>query len=83
MHASLPPELTETSGVIIGAAIEGQRLDMLVPPGVIVELKAVDRLAPIHEAQVISYLRATGCRLGLLINFNMVSLHKGVKRIAN
>ena len=61
--------------------IEGQRLDLLVDPGVIVEIKTVDRLLPIHQAQVISYLRTTGHRLGLLINFNCGILKRGIKRI--
>jgi len=63
--------------------IEGQRLDLVVEPGVIVEIKAVERLAPIHEAQLISYLKATGLRLGLLINFNRELLKDGVKRMVN
>ena len=61
--------------------IEGQRLDLMVEPGIIVELKTVDYLLPIHEAQLISYLRTTGCRLGLLINFRCNLLKKGIKRI--
>jgi len=48
---------------------------------VVVELKAVDALAPIHWVQVRSYLKATGCRLGLLINFNVAVLLRGVRRI--
>lgn len=63
--------------------IEGQRLDLVVEPGVIVEIKAAERLAPIHEAQLISYLKATGLRLGLLINFNRELLKDGVKRMVN
>jgi GxxExxY protein len=61
--------------------IEGQRLDLRVGQRVIVELKAVDRLAPIHEAQLLSYLKATGLRLGLLINFNVTLLKEGLKRL--
>jgi GxxExxY protein len=64
-----------------GLAIEGQRLDMVVAPGVVLELKAVERLAPIHEAKLISYLLAGGFRLGLLINFNNILLRDGIKRI--
>ena len=63
--------------------MEGQRLDLLVDPGVIVEVKAVERLAPIHEAQLISYLKCTGMRLGLLVNFNRHLLKQGIKRIVN
>jgi GxxExxY protein len=64
-------------------ALDGQRLDLLVDPGVIVEIKAVERLAPIHQAQLISYLKTTGMRLGLLINFNHRLLKNGIKRIVN
>ena len=63
--------------------MEGQRLDLLVDPGVVVEVKAVERLAAIHEAQLISYLRCTGMRLGLLVNFNRRLLKEGIKRIVN
>ena len=47
----------------------------------VVELKTVDALAQIHTAQVISYLKATGCRIGLIINFNVKRLTDGIKRI--
>ena len=57
------------------------KLDLLVDRRLIVELKAVDVLNHIHEAQVISYLKATGYDLGLLINFNVSTLVDGVKRI--
>ena len=56
-------------------------LDLLVADRVVVELKAVESLAPIHWVQVRSYLKATGCRLGLLINFNVPVLLRGVRRI--
>jgi GxxExxY protein len=56
-------------------------LDFLVADCLVVELKTVDRLAPIHTAQVISYLKATGLRLGLLINFNTAVLRDGIKRV--
>jgi GxxExxY protein len=56
-------------------------LDFLVEGKVIVELKAVETLAPIHTAQVISYLRATHHKLGLLINFNVAVLKDGIKRV--
>ncbi len=61
----------------IGEAI----LDLLVDRRLVVELKAVESLAPIHQAQVISYLRATGLQLGLLINFNVPMLRDGIKRV--
>lgn len=61
----------------------GLRLDLLVNDRVIVELKCVDRLAPIHTAQLLSYLKLTKCRLGYLLNFNVVHLREGIKRLAN
>jgi GxxExxY protein len=64
-----------------GHSIGESRLDLLVDGKLIVELKAVDQFAPIHTAQVMSYLKATGHRLGLLINFNVVRLKDGVKRV--
>jgi GxxExxY protein len=64
-----------------GRAIGEARLDLLIDSELIVELKAVDALLPLHQAQVISYLRATGHRLGLLINFNVPALRMGIKRI--
>ena len=59
----------------------GYRLDLLVEGLVIVELKSVENLAPIHEAQMISYLKLSGCKVGLLINFNVKYLKYGIKRI--
>jgi GxxExxY protein len=64
-----------------GIDILGQRLDLLVGGRVITELKTVETLAPIHQAQVISYLKATGLRLGLLINFNAPVLKDGIQRV--
>ena len=57
------------------------RLDFLVCGRLIVELKAIDELAPIHRAQVLSYLRTTKLTLGLLINFNVKTLKDGIKRV--
>ena len=59
----------------------GLRLDLIVGGLVVVELKAVDSLAPIHEARLITYLKLTGCKLGLLINFNVLMLKNGIKRV--
>lgn len=56
-------------------------LDFLVAGVLIVELKAVQNLAPIHEAQLLSYLKATGHQIGLLINFNVPILKQGIRRI--
>jgi GxxExxY protein len=63
--------------------IDGHRLDLLVDPGVVVELKAVERILTIHEAQLLSYLKSTGLRLGLLINFHAEVLKNGVRRLVN
>jgi GxxExxY protein len=60
------------------------RLDLLVERLVVVEIKAIERLERVHSAQVLSYLRLTGCKVGLLINFNVKWLVKeGVRRIVN
>src|SRR3954452_10390765 len=59
----------------------GYRLDLLVEGCVIVELKAVEKLHPVHEAQVITYLKLTGHRLGILINFNTKLIKDGIKRV--
>ena len=61
----------------------GYRLDLLVEDAVIVELKSVDRLAPIHTAQLMSYLKLSGCKVGLLINFNETLLKNGIVRKVN
>jgi GxxExxY protein len=55
-------------------------LDMLVDGQVVVELKSVDALAPIHDAQLLTYLRLTGCKVGLLINFNVPVVKDGIRR---
>ena len=57
------------------------RGDLIVDNCIVVELKTIDAFAPIHQAQVLSYLKATGLRLGLLINFNVPVLKDGIKRI--
>jgi GxxExxY protein len=61
----------------------GYRLDLLVNGVVIVEVKAVNEIAAIHHAQLTSYLKLSGCRVGLLINFNVMLLKDGIKRIVN
>jgi len=58
----------------------GYRMDFLVGSTVVVELKAVDCLAPVHEAIILTYMRLAGCRLGLLVNFNVALLKEGVRR---
>jgi GxxExxY protein len=66
-----------TKGQLVGEA----RLDFLIADRLIVELKAVDQLHPIHHAQVINDLKATGFHLALLINFNVEALRGGIKRV--
>lgn len=65
-----------------GKIIKGQRLDLLVENEVVVELKSVSKLPDVAIAQVLSYLKATGLRKGLLINFGQTRLVDGVKRIS-
>ena len=59
------------------------RIDLLVGGKVIVEVKAIDRFAAVHHAQLLTYLRLTGCPAGLLLNFNVPVLKNGVKRVLN
>jgi GxxExxY protein len=61
----------------------GYRLDLFISDLVIVELKSVDKLLPIHEAQMLSYLKLSGSKVGLLINFNVKVLKDGIKRVVN
>ncbi len=61
----------------------GYRLDLLVEKEVIVELKSVEKILPIHKAQLMSYLKLSGCKVGLLINFNVEVLKDGIVRIVN
>ena len=61
----------------------GYRLDIVVAGKLIVELKACEVLLPIHEAQLLTYLKLTGIKVGLLINFNVPVLKEGIKRLAN
>jgi GxxExxY protein len=58
-----------------------QRVDLLVDGRLVVELKSVERLHPVHIAQVVSYLRLTGVRAGLLVNFNVPLLKQGIRRV--
>ena len=61
----------------------GYRLDLVIDDLVIVEVKAVEHLAPIHRAQLLSYLKLSGCEVGLLINFNVKVLKQGIVRMVN
>jgi GxxExxY protein len=67
-----------------GAKLDcGYRLDIVAANTVILELKACEKLEPIHEAQLLTYLKLTGLKVGLLINFNVPVLTNGIKRISN
>ena len=59
----------------------GYRIDLMVDDSVVVEVKALETLVRLHEAQLLTYLRLSHCRLGLLINFNVVLLKNGIKRM--
>ena len=61
----------------------GYKIDLLVEEIVVVELKVVEQLLPIHKAQLLLYLKLSGKRVGLLINFNVVHLREGIRRIVN
>jgi len=61
----------------------GYRIDLLVERQIVIEVKSVDALADIHLAQVLTYLKLSGNRLGLLMNFNVVLLKDGIKRVVN
>ena len=79
---NLPFERQYPIGVAYKKVIVGQsKLDFLVGLRLVVEINAVENLLPIHRGQVMSYLKATNCKLGLLINFNEAMLARGVKRI--
>ena len=65
-------------GVSLG---EDFRLDLIVGDKVVVELKVVKEFAPLHEAQLLTYMRLTHCRVGLLLNFNVPVLKQGIKRL--
>ncbi len=59
----------------------GYRVDLLVENKVIVEIKSVESLADIHMAQILTYMKLSGCKLGLMVNFNVRSLKDGIKRV--
>ena len=61
----------------------GYRMDIVVERSVIIEVKAVERMIPVHEAQLLSYLKLSGMRVGLLVNFHVPVLKSGLKRIVN
>jgi len=61
----------------------GFRADIIVENKVIIELKSIEEIAPVHSKQLLTYLRITGCKLGLLINFNEALIKDGIRRIVN
>lgn len=61
----------------------GYRLDLMIENEVIVEIKSIEKLLPIHKAQLMSYLKLSGCKIGLLINFNVELLKEGIQRVVN
>jgi len=81
--------LTVESEVVLPVVYEGKkidagyRLDLLVEGQVVVELKSVEKTLPIHEAQLITYLKLSDCKVGLLINFNVKHLRDGITRRVN
>jgi GxxExxY protein len=72
------PLPVEYKGVFLDC---GYRLDFIVAGKVIVELKAVEAFQPVHEAQLLTYMRLTGCKVGLLVNLNVPLLKRGIKRM--
>ena len=62
---------------------EGYRIDFLVEGKLVLELKSIDKLLPIHTAQVLTYLKMTGLKMALLLNFNIELMRSGIKRIVN
>jgi GxxExxY protein len=73
------PIALDYKGVVVGVAY---RADLLVGNKLLVELKTADRLLPVHKAQLVTYLRLTNRKLGLLINFNVTVLKDGIQRVA-
>jgi len=61
----------------------GYRLDLLVGDKIVVEVKAVEKLLPLHSAQLLTYLKLGGYKVGLLLNFNSVHMREGIKRVIN
>ena len=59
----------------------GYRIDLLIENAVIIELKSVEEVTPVHKAQLMTYLKLSGHKLGILINFNVTDLKKGIKRV--
>jgi GxxExxY protein len=64
-----------------GELVSTQHIDLFVDNRVVMELKSVEAIHPVHVAQTVSYLRATGSRVGLIVNFNVVLLKQGIRRV--
>jgi len=75
--------INDITGTVVDAAMLGYRIDLLVEESVVVELKTVTKLLPVHEAQLLSYLKLGNFRAGLLINFHSARLKDGIKRMVN
>ena len=78
--ASQVPVEMNYKGVNLG---EGLRLDLLVEDSIIIELKSVEELKPVHYKQLLTYLKLMDKRIGLLINFNVYDVREGIKRVIN
>lgn len=61
----------------------GYRIDLLVENKIVIEIKAIEAFTDVHMAQVLTYLKLSGCKIGLLLNFNVADMKKGIKRIIN
>ena len=61
----------------------GYRIDLMIEKKVVIEIKSVEMLNDVHLAQVLTYLKLSGCKLGLLMNFNVAQLKNGIKRVVN
>ena len=72
----------EIGEILLGCAIK-VHIDVLVASLVVVELKVAERILPLHSAQLLSYLKLSGKRLGYLLNFNVVHMRQGIKRVVN
>jgi GxxExxY protein len=59
----------------------GYRIDLLLAQAIVIEIKSIEALAPIHHAQLLTYLKLSGCRLGFLMNFNVLLFKQGLKRM--
>ncbi len=88
-HELAKHDLTVQRQVVLPVEYDGQlmeagfRIDMLIAKKVVVEVKAIDGLAPIHAAQLLTYLRLGGFKLGYLLNFNVARMRDGIKRVVN